>query len=92
MTISILNGTFVFIKKKLDKPKYYSEKGEQLQKVSEPMAVYNSTVRSAEEYLEMIPEETMRILIDSAIDDYEMGRCTPHSQMDIWVKERMGWK
>ena len=58
----------------MDKPKYYSEKGEQLQKVSEPMAVYNSTVRSA------------------AIDDYEMGRCTPHSQMDIWVKERMGWK
>ena len=56
------------------------------------MAVYNSTVRSAEEYLEMIPEETMRILIDSAIDDYEMGRCTPHSQMDIWLKERMGWK
>ena len=39
-----------------------------------------------------IPEETMRTLIDSAIDDYEMGRCTPHSQMDIWVKERMGWK
>ena len=48
----------------MDKPKYYSEKGEQSQKVSEQMAVYNSTVRSAEEYLEMIPEETMRILID----------------------------
>ena len=31
----------------MDKPKYYSEKGEQSQKVSEPMAVYNSTVRSA---------------------------------------------
>ena len=76
----------------MDKPKYYPEKEEQSQKVSEPMAVYNSTVRSADEYLEMIPEATMRILIDSAIDDYKMGRCTPHSQMDIWVKERMGWK
>ncbi len=76
----------------MDKPEYQPQKEGQSQKVNEPMAVYNSTVRSAEEYLEMIPEETMRILIDSAIDDYKMGRCTSHSQMDIWVKDRMGWK
>lgn len=52
------------------------------------MAVYNSTIRSAEEYLEAIPEETMRALVDLSIEDYKLERCTPHSELDVWIKER----
>lgn len=31
----------------------------------------------------------MRTLVDSAIEDYEMGHCTPHPQLDSWIKEQL---
>lgn len=68
------------------------KKEEKPQVVSEPMMAYETMEHHAENYLKAIPKETMQALVDSAMEDYEMGRCTPHSQMDSWIKERMGWK
>lgn len=76
----------------MSKIKPYKESVEKSQTVSEPMVVYGAVERNAEDYLEDIPQDTMQSLVDLAIEDYEMGRCTPHSQMDSWIKERMGWK
>lgn len=76
----------------MDEHKHYKKIESEPETANEPMAVYNPTVRSAEEYLESISGEVMRALVDLSVEDYKMGRCTPHSQIDAWVKERMGWK
>lgn len=78
----------------MSKIKPYKEEAEkpQVNHVDEPMLAYGTMVRNAEDYLKDIPQETMQSLVDLAIEDYEMGRCTPHSQMDAWIKGRMGWK
>lgn len=76
----------------MSKIKPYKESVEKSQTVSEPMVAYGAVERNAEDYLKDIPQDTMQSLVDLAIEDYEMGRCTPHSQMDSWIKERMGWK
>ena len=60
--------------------------------VNEPMGVYGAMEHPAKDYLKRIPQDTMRALVDLSVEDYEMGLCTPHSQMDSWIKERMGWK
>lgn len=60
--------------------------------VGEPIASYSYGICNAEEHLEKVPENTMRMLIDIALDDFKAGRCTPHSQIDAWIKGRMGWK
>ncbi|WP_274972443.1 hypothetical protein [Bacteroides fluxus] len=76
----------------MSKIKPYKGSVEKSQTVSEPMVAYGAVERNAEDYLKDIPQDTMQSLVDLAIEDYEMGRCTPHSQMDSWIKERMGWK
>lgn len=80
-------------KKKENKdPKQYKAIEEQPQAVGEPMVSYSYGIRNTEEYLEEIPKDTMRMLIDMAMDDFKSGRCIPHSQIDAQIKERMGWK
>lgn len=76
----------------MSKAKSYKETKQKSQAVSEPIAAYGTVECNVESYLDTIPEKTMRTLVDSAIEDYEMGHCTSHSQMDSWIKERMGWK
>lgn len=76
----------------MSKIKSYKGSVDKSQTVSEPMVAYGAVERNAEDYLKDIPQDTMQSLVDLAIEDYEMGRCTPHSQMDSWIKERMGWK
>lgn len=76
----------------MSKIKPYKEDVKKLQTVSEPMVAYGAVERNAEDYLKDISQDTMQSLVDLAIEDYEMGRCTPNSQMDSWIKERMGWK
>lgn len=66
----------------MSKIKPYKESVEKSQTVSEPMVAYGAVERNAEDYLKDIPQDTMQSLVDLAIEDYEMGRCTPHSQMD----------
>lgn len=79
-------------KKEQNDPKRYKKIEESSQVVGEPMVAYGAMVRHVEDYLEAIPVETMRTLVDLALEDCEKGLCTPHSQMDAWIKERMGWK
>lgn len=76
----------------MSKIKPYKEIVKQSQTVSEPMIAYGAMGHNVEDYLKAVPKETIRSLVDLAIEDYKMGRCTPHSQMDSWIKERMGWK
>lgn len=72
--------------------KQYKIIEEQPQVVGEPMVSYGYGTCSAEEYLKKVPEDSIRMLIDIALDDFKSGRCTPHSQIDARIKERMGWK
>ena len=76
----------------MGKIKPYKEDVKKTQAVNEPMVAYGAVERNVEDYLKDIPQDTMQSLVNLAIEDYEMGRCTPHSQMDSWIKERMGWK
>lgn len=76
----------------MSKAKLHKEDEEKLQAVNESMVAYGAVVHSAEDYLKDIPQDTMQALVDLAIEDYEMGCCTPHSQMASWLKKRMGWK
>lgn len=72
--------------------KPYKEQKSKGQDVGEPMIAYDCVGRNAEGYLEAVPRDVMQALVDSAIEDYEMGHCISQSQMDSWIKKRMGWK
>lgn len=77
----------------LEKDKKNEPVSSQLQGVvNEPTAIYGTMEHNTIAYLKSIPQNTMQTLVDLSIEDYEMGRCTPHSQMDSWIKKRMGWK
>lgn len=76
----------------MSKIKPYKEGVEKSQALNEPTVAYGAVERNAEDYLKGIPQDTMQYLVDLALEDYERGRCTPHSQMDSWIKGRMGWK
>ncbi|NDW11798.1 hypothetical protein D0T50_02705 [Bacteroides sp. 214] len=39
-----------------------------------------------------IPADLMLEMYELAKKSIKEGRCTPHSEIDSWVKERMGWK
>lgn len=79
-------------KKENKEPKQYKAIEKQPQVVGEPMVSYSYGTRNTEEYLEEIPEDTMRMLIDIAMDDFKSGRCIPNSQIYAQIKEKMGWK
>ncbi len=58
--------------------------------VDEPVMAYG--IDSAITDLNVVSPKTMKCLIDSAMDDFRLNRCTSHSEMDEWVNMRMGWK
>lgn len=73
----------------MSKATSYKETKQESQAVSGPIAAYGTVECNVESYLEIIPEKTMRTLVDSAIEDYEMGHCTPHSEIDSWIKVQL---
>ncbi|WP_018336416.1 hypothetical protein [Butyricimonas synergistica] len=76
----------------MKKGKTYQKAEEQPQSLHEPVATYGIVACSVDDYLNAIPENTMRSLIDSSLEDFHHGRCTSHSRLDSWIKDRMGWK
>jgi len=76
----------------MDKIKIYKEQESRKQNVADSMVAYEVVERNVEDYLKAIPQDVMQSLVDRALEDYELGCCTPQSQMDSWIKKRMGWK
>ena len=76
----------------MNKEKTYQKAGELPRSLHEPVAMYGVVACSVDDYLNAIPEDTMRSLIDLSLDDFRHGRCTSHLQLDSWIENRMGWK
>lgn len=76
----------------MKKGKTYQKEEKLPQSRQESVVTYGIVACSVEDYLNAIPEDTMRSLIDLSLEHYRHGRCTPQIQMDSWIKNRMGWK
>ena len=72
--------------------KPYENQESELQSVNEAAMMYESSCHTVDDFIASIPVDLMQRLAEHAVKECEAGRCIPHEQVKVMLKERMGWK